>query len=331
MAQISIVQEGIRYATSITMKFYINLAILAHVVGLKTAFAFIGESPVTATKSMLVTNLSMTDNKDVTTDDLSRRNFLNVMPRSVLAASVISTATTTMIPLAANAAGTPTGPIDGNLPDLPPNAVQSYLQYRIPLQIAVDAYLFDLQDAVADIDQWGEVSNQFRVNNSRGGQGQPAKIEREYVNTMRILLLSFPPDVAEDMRASQFKFEAAMNKVSKAVSGYRRDLPVEVDKSAIEKAKVGWEEGRVALNEFLALLNDATGLNEMRLIPAQGPNQGKEYGRSLRRYNDLVKKTRLCQNRGGPTLSNTWGALMVSGYLQDSCGIPDLEDYFYQG
>ena len=38
-----------------------------------------------------------------------------------------------------------TGPSDGNLPDLPPDAVRSYLQYRIPLQTAADYYVFELQ------------------------------------------------------------------------------------------------------------------------------------------------------------------------------------------
>jgi hypothetical protein len=42
-----------------------------------------------------------------------------------------------------------------------------------------------------------------------------------------------------------------------------------------------------------------TGLDEMRLIPEPGPNQKQQYGRSERRYLDLKKKIKLCQNRGG--------------------------------
>ena len=80
----------------------------------------------------------------------------------------------------------------------------------------------------------------------------------------------------------------------------------------------------------LTLLNGITGLNEMKTIPPIGPNQLAEYGRSQRKYLELKKKIKLCQNRGGPTLSQTWGQLMISGYMQDSCGIPDLEGYFYQ-
>lgn len=38
----------------------------------------------------------------------------------------------------------------GLLPDLPPDAVKSYLQYRFPLQLAADFYVFDLQTMVAD-------------------------------------------------------------------------------------------------------------------------------------------------------------------------------------
>ena len=132
-----------------------------------------------------------------------------------------------------------------------------------------------------------------------------------------------PPDEADTLRDAQFKFERAMQTCSKATAGVRRDLPVEIDPSLVVKAQAGWEDGRVALNEFFTIMNEVTGLNEMKLIPAAGPNQFKEYGRSKRRYEELVKKTKLCQNRGGPALSQAWGQLMVSGYMQkdmDSCG-----------
>lgn len=234
----------------------------------------------------------------------------------------------TSVPEGAIAAA-PTTALDGNLPDLPPEGTRSYLQYRIPLQIAADYYVFELQGRLADTDDWGEINQLFRVNNNKG-QGQPSKIERDYTNPMRILALSMPPDEADEMRTVQFKFEKAMFKVGKAVSGVRRDLPVEVDKSAVVGAQQGWDDGRVALNEFFALLNGITGFDEMKLIPPPGPDQTEKYGRSRKRYNELMKKTKLCQNRGGPALSQAWGQLMVSGYMQDSCGIPDLEDYFFQ-
>lgn len=224
---------------------------------------------------------------------------------------------------------TPTGPEDGLLPDLPPEAQRSYLQYRIPLQIFADFYVFDFQRLVEDTDSWGEVGQLYRVNNNRG-QGQPSRIEREFTNPIRILGLSMPPDIADAMRDSQFKFEKAMSQVSKATAGVRRDLPVEIDKNAIQTAKSSWEEGRLALNECFETINEATGLKEMKTIPPAGPDQTKEYGRSPGQYFNLVKKTKLCQNRGGPALSQAWGQLMVSGYLQDSCGIPDLNEYFYQ-
>ena len=249
----------------------------------------------------------------------SRRNFL-------ITATTASVLTPLLVTQPAFAAS---GSKDGNLPDLPSEAVRSYLQYRIPLQVAADSYVFDLQDMVVDTDAWGEVGQLFQVNNNKG-QGQPSKVERDFVNPMRILLLSMPPDVADDMRDAQFRFEKAMDSISKATAGYRKDLPVEIPKDAVTVAQAGWENGRVALNDFFVLLNSATGLPEMKTIPPAGPKQIAEYGRSARRYSELVKKTKLCQNRGGPALSQAWGQLMVSGYLQDSCGIPDLEDYFYQ-
>jgi len=255
-----------------------------------------------------------------------RRAFLD----SLLIKYVGSTSAALVIASFPGTSSAMTTGIDGNLPDLPNDAVRSYLQYRIPLKIAADYYIFSLQGMISDVDQWGDVSQLFSVNNNKG-QGQPSKIERDFVNPMRILLLSFPPDTAEEMRDAQFKFEKAMNTISKATAGYRRDLPVEIDSKSITLANKGWEEGRIALNEFFGLLNGAVGLNnELTSIPPRGPNQTNEYRRSPRRYNELQKKIKLCQNRGGPALSQAWGQLMVSGYLQDSCGIPDLNDYFNQ-
>lgn len=148
---------------------------------------------------------------------------------------------------------------------------------------------------------------------------------------MRIIGLSMPPEYSDDIRDSQFAFEKAMSKLTKATQGIRRDLPVEIDKSAVPNAQAAWEEGRLALNSFFNTINTATGLkDELRTIPAPGPDQLAEYGRSIRRYNDFIKKTKLCQNRGGPALSQAWGQLMVSGYLQDSCGVEPLEGYFFQ-
>lgn len=215
------------------------------------------------------------------------------------------------------------------LSDLPPEAVRSYLQYRIPLQISTDFYLFELRDKLTDTNTWGEIAELFQANNNRG-QGNPSRIEREFTNVFRIIGLSMPPDTADEMREAQYQFEAAMNKIVKATQGIRRDLPIEIDREAVPNALRGWEEGRNALNRFLLALNQITGLNEMRIIPPSGPEQRRLYARSERRYIDLKKKLKLCQNRGGPTLSQAWGQLMVSGYMQDSCGIPDLDDYFYQ-
>lgn len=307
-----------------------------------TTDAFMSLSPLASSvKSSGQRNLMMRESHQhedevlSTEGSFSRRSLMKRIPLVAAAAAGVVASTTTAFPMSANAIAegrTVTGAKDGNLPDLPIEAGKSYLQYRFQLQLAADYYIFDLQGKLGNIDDWGEVNQLFQTNNNRG-QGQPNKIERDYTNTMRILSLSFPPDEAEEMRAAQFKFERAMFKITKATSGVRRDLPVEIDPSLVAKAEQGWEDGRVALNEFFTSLNQATGLNEMRLIPAAGPDQRKEYRRSARRYFDLAKKTKLCQNRGGPALSQAWGQLMVSGYLQDnfdSCGIPDPVEYFYQ-
>ncbi|KAL3774136.1 hypothetical protein ACHAW5_002095 [Stephanodiscus triporus] len=213
----------------------------------------------------------------------------------------------------------PTTSSSGLLPDLPPEAVRSYLQYRYPLQLAADYYVFDLQNMVRDPDEFGAVNELVSSKGSRGGAGGASRIERDYVNPMRIIGLSMPPEYADDIRDSQFAFERAMSRLTKATSGVQRGLSVEIDRDAVPNAVSAWEEGRLALNSFFVTLNSATGLEgELKVIPPPGPDQTRQYGRSLRRYNEFTKKTRLCQNRGGPTLSAAWGQLMVSGYLQDS-------------
>lgn len=270
-------------------------------------------------------SISQSKQPDISaTQSSCRRELLKL----VTAAALAPVAALTTAPKAAFAV-IPTGPDDGKLVDLPPEAVRSYLQYRVPLQTSADFFVFELQEKLANVDDWGEVGELFQVNNNNG-QGNPSRIEREFTNTFRILGLSMPPDTADELREAQFRFEAAMAKISKATMGIRRDLPVEIDRDAVPKALAGWDEGRMAINEFFRILNYTTGLPELKQIPAAGPNQFAEYGRSQRRYVELKKKIKLCQNRGGPTLAVAWGQLMVSGYMQDSCGIPDLADYFYQ-
>lgn len=107
-----------------------------------------------------------------------------------------------------------TGPQDGNLPDLPPEAVRSYLQYRVPLQTSADFYLFELRELLTDTSEWGIVGELFQTNNNRG-QGNPSRMEREFTNTFRIIGLSLPPDEADAMREAQFKFEKAAQRISK--------------------------------------------------------------------------------------------------------------------
>jgi hypothetical protein len=293
------------YNLYIMVNSFAPLIVLLTTVGSCTAFVVSNQNqhtnPVTALSA-------------VANNGIDRRQLFQCTASFVLALPSIAAAT---------------GPGDGNLPDLPPGAIQSYLQYRVPLQISADYYLWDLQDKMADTNEWGEVGQIFQINNNRG-QGQPNKVERDFINPMRILGLSMPPDIADEMRESQFAFEKAMAKITKTTLGIRRDLPVEIDKNAVGDALKGWDEGRIALNGFFKTLNEATGLNELKPLPPPGPNQNQEYGRSQRRYMDLAKKTKLCQNRGGPALSQAWGGLMISGYMQDSCGIPDLEAYFYQ-
>jgi len=209
--------------------------------------------------------------------------------------------------------------------DLPPDAIRSYLQYRFPLQLSADYYQFELREKLGDFDKWGEVNSLFNSNGARGSAGV-SRLEREFINPMRILVLSMPPDESENLRDAMNAFEKSMFKLSKLTKGVQRDLSVELPPSLLTDARGIWDEGRVAFNTFLTTVNKATELDELKLIASTT----KEYPRSERKYVELKKRLRTCQNRGGPALSQAWGQLMISGYMQDSCGIPDLDAYLFQ-
>jgi len=209
--------------------------------------------------------------------------------------------------------------------DLPPDAIRSYLQYRFPLQFSADFYQFELKEKLSDFNKWGDVNSLFSSQSARGSSSV-SRLEREFINPMRILVLSMPPDESDILRDSMDKFEQSMFKLSKLTKGVQRDLSVELPPSMLTDAIVIWEEGRVAYNSFLTAVNKATELDELKLVASKN----SEYSRSERKYVDLKKRLRTCQNRGGPALSNAWGQLMISGYMQDSCGIPDLDAYLFQ-
>ena len=99
------------------------------------------------------------------------------------------------------------------------------------MQVSTDYYLFELQDKISSVDEWGEVCQLFVSSGARGGQGQPSRMERDFINPMRILELSMPPDDSDELRNAQFKFEKAMQTISKVTAGIRRDLPVEISQS----------------------------------------------------------------------------------------------------
>jgi hypothetical protein len=64
-----------------------------------------------------------------------------------------------------------TGPKSGELPNLPPEATRSYLQYRFPLQLAADFYIFDLQAMVGDTGRLVLIE-QRESNGTKGSDAQ---------------------------------------------------------------------------------------------------------------------------------------------------------------
>ncbi len=135
---------------------------LSLVVGnLPSAVGFSQNSPTNARQA---TQLQQT--LDSNSSEASRRDFFATSAAMAMLTAVAPSANAAMGIATAN---------DGNLPDLPNEAVRAYLQYRVQLQISADSYVFSIQDKIGDIDEWGEIGQLFRVNNNKG-QGQPSKI-----------------------------------------------------------------------------------------------------------------------------------------------------------
>lgn len=91
---------------------------------------------------------------------------------------------------------------DGNLDDLPPEAVRTYLQYLIQFT--------NISCSIS----WGDID-----------------FEHEFTNIFRIVGVSMLPDEADTSRDAQYyNFERLIRSLSKATGGILRDLAVEIDK-----------------------------------------------------------------------------------------------------
>ena len=161
------------------MSIFLPLFAMISVLVVRNADAF---SSVAHKICSPVSSLDMTNNIDDTTTTQhqhSRRSWLQTS--SILGTGMILSSATTALPQRALAREV-TDASSGELPDLPPEAVRSYLQYRFALQLAADFYIFDLQTMVGDTDEFGAVSELVASKGARGGQGGASRIEREYVN-----------------------------------------------------------------------------------------------------------------------------------------------------
>lgn len=136
-----------------------------------------------------ISSLDMTNDIDDTSAQRqhTRRSWLQTSSILIGTTGMISSATTAF-PQSALAREV-TDASSGELPDLPPEAVRSYLQYRFSLQLAADFYIFDLQTMVGDTDEFGAVSELVASKGARGGQGGASRIEREFVNPSEYLLI----------------------------------------------------------------------------------------------------------------------------------------------
>lgn len=228
------------------------------------------------------------------------------------AANAYSTDTTFQPPVQSSAA----------LAELPKNTQIAYQRTWPAMQLAADFYTFELLDRVGNPQRWDLIGAWIGI----GGDTSASRLEREFLTPMTILALAFPPDAGGDeMQEAMLSFRQAMGQLGKAAGRAPGSLekPTSSERAA---AMTHWESGRVALNRFLAALNDATETQRLTTIPEAGIG----YPRSKERFVQLNKDAALCRNRGGEQLAGLWGNLMVYGTVPgiDPCGSVKMSNYF---
>ncbi|GMI17999.1 hypothetical protein TrLO_g9060 [Triparma laevis f. longispina] len=207
--------------------------------------------------------------------------------------------------------------------DLPRDYVRSYLQYRLIMQTSFDYLQFKVKPLLKNPETWPQIVGSFSSENARAGQGSGGTyFDRNIVNPFRIIGLSAPPDL-EGLRETERDYDVSVTKLGKLISGRGGDSPVEVTKADVKGVMEEYDRGEKLLNTWVKILNDSLPVKEL-----QAPGPG--YKRSEKAYVFQEKRRRECQNRGGPTLSRTWGALMVTGTVKDMCGEVGEVEFFYQ-
>ena len=223
----------------------------------------------------------------------------------------------------------------GFLEDLPPKAKQAYLQYLPQLQLDGDFFAFELTPLLSQPGRWDKI---FALTESTniGSAQSVSRLDREFITPMRILTLSFPPDMGgEEMQASIDQFQKSMFKLSalarkNAMTG---NVAAPTAASEVKQVEEAFDGGRLALNKFFEAVTLAPAPNGC--CPSRRRHRcsrRRGYPRSERLYTQLLKDAALCRNRGGEQLAGLWGQLMVYGTIPgvNPCGDAAAK-YYTQG
>lgn len=273
-----------------------------------TSIGFSAESPSSSHSHHRAPELAMTDSS---ADSLSRRAILGGTVAAAFAPRVA-------------VADEP-----DVLDELPPKAKQAYLQYLPVLQVAGDAFAFDLYPITKKPAQW-QILFDITIANTAGSAVTVSRLERDWITPMKILGLAFPPDLGgEEMQEATNKFQLSMTELARAARAAQVNGNT-APPTAAETKKVtdAFDNSRKAWNSFLEAVNGATGAKRLAIIPPN--NEG--YPRSEKLYQQLIKDAALCRGRGGETLGAIWGQLMVYGTVPgvNPCGYA-APKYYAQG
>ena len=217
------------------------------------------------------------------------------------------------------------------LEDLPPKAKQAYLQYLPQLQLDSDYFVFELLPMLSQPGRWDRITD-LTSSTDIGSAASVSRLDREFITPMRILSLSFPPDMGgDDMQTDIDKFQTAMYSMSRqAKLGATTGNVAGPSNKEVVAIYGTYDNARLALNSFFKTVNEATASKRLVALPAKGEED--RYPRSKTLYTQLLKDAALCRNRGGEQLAGIWSNLMVYGTVPgvNPCGNA-AEKYYSQG
>mmetsp|Transcript_35689 Transcript_35689/g.112150 ORF Transcript_35689/g.112150 Transcript_35689/m.112150 type:complete len:279 (-) Transcript_35689:182-1018(-) len=191
------------------------------------------------------------------------------------------------------------------LEDLPPASQKVLLSQAGKLVFAADAYLFDVEEDIANPARWADALSMLE-----GGRdprfASVSRVERDIVAPLRSLAQGIPEDAGgSDIDVAARQLDAAMSRLrvlvgANAVTTFDNAAASgsQVPEAVVKEALGYWEDGRQGLNVAIDIVNqlaDGSAAKKIDPVPKVGEGNTK---RSRDRYLGYKRDAAKCQQGG---------------------------------